>query len=646
MLDGSLPSTISTYTGDATISYKLRATVVRSGFTASNYTASKTFSLHRTYTPDALEFNQTLEIENTWPGKIMYALTLPFKAYAAGDEIPVAVKFMPLAKGVRVLSVTSVIKEYSLVHTRHSSHPDSRVAASTKHELRDGRAIPVLTDSSRPPAHSNLNLSHTSSRHDSSAGNSRHPSPSATPMASTRGLPSLTSANAGPSASTSRAGASAQAGGSSTGNAVAGPSTAPAEEELDEDVEIGDDEVNTSFTVTVPPWTTPSHSVHPVFITHKIKWSCSISNPDGHISELRCALPIIILEHSLLDEARAAGAATRALLFGGHAEEGQQVDLPSYSNHVYDRVAADSGATTGYVARSTQHTPLPSPRGETPPHSVTPSRPSSPTRDRAFAAASAAGGVGPGPEVMADSEGDVPPRRELTQWTDSELLLSLGALRVHSTGTSPSNTPPDSRAPSRPLSRRNSRSGRSSLVGSRANSRASSPERHSASSSYVDERPINERRGSGFAGRLHLLRPLSGAKPILRNTSGVSLSSPIHAHNEGIQRNAQSFTNLSNGHVSFGGETRRHFIIDPDEEVPAISRVPAYDIASRGFAGALDAGPPTYDDSERMIETRRSETDLGRARSDTALVELGAAAAAEAEERAAEQEQEQEQEQE
>jgi hypothetical protein len=60
----------------------------------------------------------------------------------------------------------------------------------------------------------------------------------------------------------------------------------------------------------------------------------------------------------------------------------------------------------------------------------------------------------------------------------------------------------------------------------------------------------------------------------------------------------------------------------------------------------LDAGPPTYDDSERMIETRRSEADLGRARSDTALVELGAAAAAEAEERAAEQEQEQEQEQE
>jgi hypothetical protein len=629
MIDGSLPSTISTYSGDATISYKLRATVVRSGFTTSNYATTKTFSLHRTYTPDALEFNQTLEIENTWPGKIMYALTLPFKAYAAGDEIPVAVKFMPLAKGVRVVSVTSVIKEYSLVHTRHSSHPDTRVAASTKHELRNGRAYPATTEPIRPPVDHTFSLS--SSRHDSSAGDSRHPSPSATPLATLRGLPNL-------SAPSSRA--PSLSGPSAAGPSSAGPSTFPESGTEEENIEIGDDEVNTSFTITIPTWTTPSHSVHPVFITHKIKWSCSISNPDGHFSELRCALPIIILDHSLLDEARAAGAATRALLFGGEAEEVQQVDLPSYSNHVYDRVAADSGATTGYVARSAQHTPLPSPHGETPPHSRTPSRPVSPSRERAFATAD---------PIPA---GEVPPRPELTQWADSELLLSLGALRVHSNATSPSNTPPDSRAPSRPLSRRNSRSGRSSVVGSRAGSRASSPERHSPhSGSYVDERPLNERRGSGFTGRLHLLRPLSGAKPILRNSSGASIASPMsathphgHGHgHDGIQRNAQSFTNLSNGHVSFGGETRRHFIIDPEQEVPAISRVPAYDIASRGFAGALDAGPPTYDDSERMIERTRSETELSslvRPRSDTALVELGARAAAAAEERANEQESE------
>lgn len=44
-------------------------------------------------------------MENTWPGKIMYSLTLPHKAWAAGDTIMALVKFAPLAKGVYVNTV-------------------------------------------------------------------------------------------------------------------------------------------------------------------------------------------------------------------------------------------------------------------------------------------------------------------------------------------------------------------------------------------------------------------------------------------------------------------------------------------------------------------------------------------------------------
>jgi len=54
----------------------------------------------------------------------------------------------------------------------------------------------------------------------------------------------------------------------------------------------------------------------------------------------------------------------------------------------------------------------------------------------------------------------------------------------------------------------------------------------------------------------------------------------------------------------------------PREWVDPISQVPSYDIASRGFLGGgvvpIDAGPPTYDDSERMLERTRSETALNR----------------------------------
>ncbi|ORY33443.1 hypothetical protein BCR39DRAFT_557127 [Naematelia encephala] len=635
MLDGNLPSSVHTYSGDGIVSYKLRVNVIRSGF-ASNLHAQKDFSLKRTYTPEALEFNQTLEIENTWPGKIMYALTLPFKAYAAGDDIPVAVKFMPLAKGVKVLSVTSVIKEYTLVHTRHSSHPDSRVAACVKHELRNGKAYLVSEEQIRPPAHL-ADLGYTSNSQ--SRATSRPPSPVRVPRV--------------PRPEDSYFPAQGDA-----GSSHAGPSSGEGGVE-EEDLEIGDDEVNTSFTIPIPAFTTPSHSVHPVFVTHKLKWSCSISNPDGHISELRCALPIIILDAALYDEARTAGASTRALLFGGStSEDAQQVDLPSYNNHVYDRVAvADSANMTAFMPRSLHATPLPSPHSATPPHSRPPSRPASPTRGLS--------------RVSTHTEplDDVPPRRELSQWADSELLLSLGALRTHSNGSSPNGTPPISRGPSRPISRRNSftRSGRNS----NAPSRPSSPERgeRERDRGQNDNASQTSSRSTGF---LHLpsslkgMRPLSANKPILRNSSQAALSSlgsgghhhshghghhgHAHAHDHGhihdnsgggLSRNSVSFTNLPDrnqhsggGHVSFahGDDTDT----STEDTVDPISRVPSYAIASRGFLGGgvtpLNVGPPTYDDSERQT----GQVALVRHRSDTALVQLGSEAAAEAEVRAGE----------
>ncbi|KAK8865866.1 hypothetical protein IAR55_001014 [Kwoniella newhampshirensis] len=686
MLDGNLPSSLRTYAGDASIVYKLRAVVVRSGF-ASNFSTQKEFTLVRMFTPEALEFNQTLEIENTWPGKVMYALTLPFKAYAAGDEIPVSVKFMPLAKGVKVTAVVSVLKEYTLVHTRHSSHPETRVAACVKHEIQNGAAVEVAREPIRPPQHW--------IEHNRSATASRLPSPVQTPLVGARGRVASNTFGPRPSDSYFPAPPTDGEGSGATSTPQAGPSTRltdePASTEMDEqDIDIGDDEVSTHFSIPIPQWVTPSHSIHPVFVTHKLKWSCSISNPDGHVSELRCALPILILDNSLLDEARAAGATTRGLLFGNTVEE-PQIDLPSYSNHVYDRIAiADSGNATGFVPRSVNATPLPSPHDDTPPRSRAPSRPASPVRGYSHASAASASSRSTEPTPA----GDVPPRRQLSNFVDSELLLSLGSLRTQSNGSSPNGTPPDSRGGSRPLSRRNSRSGRSS----RAGSRASSPDRErsqpsSTSGSYAEEghvRPGTERRSTGLHGLFHLpkpMRPLSnlnGGKTILRNSSNVALNQSV----EGLPRNSSVPGGLhsaggahssasSQNHVSFAprvtalepntttGAGRTSFQIggdDDDDEhdqgpghahddeggpVDPLSQVPSYAIASRGFLGGgvvpIDAGLPTYDASERLMEHTRSSTDLTNAsgsllrpRSDTALVQLGSAAAAEAEERATE----------
>jgi arrestin-related trafficking adapter 4/5/7 len=67
----------------------------------------------------------------------------------------------------------------------------------------------------------------------------------------------------------------------------------------------------------------------------------SVLNADGHVSELRCSLPILVLDHSLLTEARLASNETRRVCFGleGTPTSVEQIVLPSYDNHILDRVA-------------------------------------------------------------------------------------------------------------------------------------------------------------------------------------------------------------------------------------------------------------------------------------------------------------------
>lgn len=722
---GNLPSSIRTYLNDADITYKLKATAHRSAF-QHNFHAAKNVTVLRGFTNEALEYNQTLEIENTWPGKVMYCLTLPHKAYAAGDEIPVSVKFMPLAKGTRVTHITSVIKEYTLVHTRHSSHPEVRVAATCKHELKEGRAFRVTERGSEPvaPAHHfqgaggdfhGMNSAPPSAppspRHGPTLVHGHgHASGAQTPMSdfslsragSFANLTSLAAGAMGVGSSTAssqtQGSGSAMGGGSGSGGyfglggggrtgagagassaavtPMAGPSATGQvaafpddmrERGDEEDILIGDEEIDTMITIPVPSWTTPSHNIHPVFVTHKIKWSCAISNPDGHVSELRCALPIHILPHALLEESQTATSSTRALLFGGMQEETTHVDLPSYNDHVYDRIANANNQTptSGYVSAG-HRTPgsggrTPASGGATPAGSRAPSRPGSPVLR-----AAATGGL-PTPGGMDITDGfhpvdDIPPRPELG-WADSELMMSLGALAPHqgsnpnSRGGSPHDTPPDSRGPSRPTSRLGFRSGRNSAGGSRAGSRASSPERPSSTgtvqannSSLANgtasiRRPLHERRPSlGVPGGLFNLasvKPFTAMMGKHHGSHSVQHSPKLQATqgSSNLPRNGFSlgshaaFTNLAESQANARGEnlpgsgpgsgstTAAHTpsaqpVVDP------LSQVPSYEVARVGFLGGgvtpLSAAPPDYADSDRF-ERAKSETDLTQLARDHAV---------------------------
>ena len=101
-IPGSLPASIKVGTGSCLLSYQLKAVALKSGFGVfgGKWSVKKTITIVRGLVPDSSEYNQTLEIENTWPGKVMYSLTLPHKAYCAGDKISVSV-LCPLLRSVR-----------------------------------------------------------------------------------------------------------------------------------------------------------------------------------------------------------------------------------------------------------------------------------------------------------------------------------------------------------------------------------------------------------------------------------------------------------------------------------------------------------------------------------------------------------------
>ncbi|KAM0749136.1 hypothetical protein T439DRAFT_358253 [Meredithblackwellia eburnea MCA 4105] len=567
---GSLPASLRTYSGTCVIEYRLKALVVRPGF-GHDWKSKKVVKISRGFGVDAVEYNQTLEIENTWPGKVMYAFTIPHKAYAAGETIPVSVKFSPLAKGVQIASLVTTIREHTTVHSKNSSHSEARDATTVKYNfIPDASGTGTGNNSgTTSPAHAppriestaslaslNINNLNGSGPPTPGFGTFQHGHTSGNAVASGSGLASGSTGTGFPGLSgrLTRPATSDLAGEGEEEVVVADHDGAGWHPEEEEDIDI-DTEIDVVVDVPVPIWTAPTHTVHPCFINHKIKWSAFIKNPDGHVSELRCALPIHILASSLAEESRLASSGARNLLFGesgclAHSDV-PQVDLPSYQDHVMDRVA--NAETASYFSLAAGFTPTPwsarSPGAGTPgvasPVATPPgSRPPSPGPHRNQSSFSLAGlNLGSSsiqPSSLSNSRlasrrssGSVTPvtpasppglvdeehPEDHRNWVDSELLSTL--ILDH-------QSPPGSNPTSRP----------GSLPGSRANSRPPSPD-HSrerdepttpgvgtSSSVTFDTPPPLARSSTSSSGffHLHIPKPLRPLTSFSRNGSSSSLS--------------------------------------------------------------------------------------------------------------------------
>lgn len=376
-LGGALPSSIffPSASTSSSVSYKLRATAVRPGF-AHNLHASHPVTLLRSFAADSLEYQQTLEIENTWPDKLMYTLVLPHRAWAAGDTVTALCKFIPLAKGVRVLSVLTNVNETMKIPSRGTEYTRSVVA--TKHEVTNGK-LKLVSESwygiRQPlgPGSTLHPLGATGISVPTSPTQEERPPGFNTPDLSLHLVPST------PSSSSSHSHFQPTASSSAPSHDPSPSHGEPPDPALDG---FTSTDLIFPLSLTLPPTLPPSHHLDPIHISHRIRWSILMSNLDGHTSELRCSLPITILDGRLLTEARAGGRWVRRVVLGdyvqgegestgtgifGEREDNEEGEtLPSYTAHVRDRVAnafLPAGSTmrivNPYVSTASHISPTP-----------------------------------------------------------------------------------------------------------------------------------------------------------------------------------------------------------------------------------------------------------------------------------------------
>ncbi|KAK6526994.1 hypothetical protein TWF281_010190 [Arthrobotrys megalospora] len=118
LLFGNAPESVEGFS-EASILWDLQAHLERSVYLSDVY-ASKHFRVVRTLPHTALEFSQTMAVENVWPNKIEYTVNTPCKAVVFGSYIPIEIKLTPLLKGLTVTKISVSLKEsYEL--TPHSA---------------------------------------------------------------------------------------------------------------------------------------------------------------------------------------------------------------------------------------------------------------------------------------------------------------------------------------------------------------------------------------------------------------------------------------------------------------------------------------------------------------------------------------------
>lgn len=142
ILPGTMPESVEGLPG-ASVTYKLHSTLERGKFHAA-MSASKHVRVVRTMTTDAVELSETVAVDNTWPKKVEYSLSVPSKAIAIGSGTPISFMLVPLLKGLRLGEIKiSLVELYLCIGYIPPPLSSERVVAE--------KVIPARPDSEDQP---------------------------------------------------------------------------------------------------------------------------------------------------------------------------------------------------------------------------------------------------------------------------------------------------------------------------------------------------------------------------------------------------------------------------------------------------------------------------------------------------------------
>ncbi|KAJ9634718.1 hypothetical protein H2204_006167 [Knufia peltigerae] len=108
ILEGALPESVEGMK-DAWIIYRLKAEIKRKR--GRDIVVRKPLRIVRTLDANALELAHAMSVENIWPNKIEYSISIPNKAVAFGSFVQVDFKLISLLKGLVIGNISTQVRE-------------------------------------------------------------------------------------------------------------------------------------------------------------------------------------------------------------------------------------------------------------------------------------------------------------------------------------------------------------------------------------------------------------------------------------------------------------------------------------------------------------------------------------------------------